>query len=539
MSCSAQPTSPKIFAEGAPIHGANGLYFDAKDHLYIASGFGKEIIVMDPGTGSVIERLGKSVGVETPDDLVIGPDGSLYWTETFSGKIGKRSPGGSITIQNVAPGVNPITFSPDGRLFTALKFLGDALYELDPELKRPPRLVIKDPGSLNGFDFGPDGYLYCPSEKLTGVVRIDVDSGEIVQIAEGFQTNAVKFDSKGRLHILKNIADDPLHGEVVIFNPDAKTFETVTSSLAYGLDNLAFDSQGRLFVSNLADGSISEVLPDGSIRTVSAGGMITPGGIAVLPQSNGCESLFVADLWSLREFNAKTGELQEVSFFPSRPDSLTIPMAVSPDTKGLLISSLFGATVQVWDPWNHKVLESYSDFSTPLAAVRVDGDLVVAEFGSISRIENGVKKVIANQDNGVSVPGGLAASAADLWATEWASGKVLQIIKQGKNLTAPLVVASDLLKPEGIAVDKDGSLLVLETGADRLLRIWPGNGNISVVVDTLDLDAADSKGIMPMSVAVDSSGQIFISNPSKGIIYHAVPKACGRVGSQLKSSIIY
>ena len=117
MSCSAQPTSPEIFAEGAPIHGANGLYFDAIDHLYVASGFGKEIIVMDHGTGSVIERLGKSAGVETPDDLVIGPDGSLYWTETFSGKIGKRAPGGSITFQNVAPGVNPITFSPDGRLY--------------------------------------------------------------------------------------------------------------------------------------------------------------------------------------------------------------------------------------------------------------------------------------------------------------------------------------------------------------------------------------------------------------------------------------
>ena len=35
--------------------------------------------------------------------------------------------------QMVAPGVNPIAVAADGRVFVALAFLGDALYELDPE----------------------------------------------------------------------------------------------------------------------------------------------------------------------------------------------------------------------------------------------------------------------------------------------------------------------------------------------------------------------------------------------------------------------
>ncbi len=78
------------------------------------------------------------------------------------GIVGRRTPAGEVTQQFVSPGVNPITFSDDGRLFVALDFSGDGLYELDPELKNPPRLIIKELGWLNGMDFGPDGLLYGP-----------------------------------------------------------------------------------------------------------------------------------------------------------------------------------------------------------------------------------------------------------------------------------------------------------------------------------------------------------------------------------------
>jgi hypothetical protein len=46
---------------------------------------------------------------------------------------------------------------------------------------------------------------------------------------------------------------------------------------------------------------------NGTKRIVSPGGMIVPGGVAVLPHSNG-ESVFVADTFTLREFNGLTGE---------------------------------------------------------------------------------------------------------------------------------------------------------------------------------------------------------------------------------------
>lgn len=84
----------KEIVRGAPIHGANGLMFDAQDNLYIASVWGREIVVMNPLNGEIIDRLGTEVGVESPDDLTFGPDGSLYWTSIITGEVGRLSPGG-------------------------------------------------------------------------------------------------------------------------------------------------------------------------------------------------------------------------------------------------------------------------------------------------------------------------------------------------------------------------------------------------------------------------------------------------------------
>jgi hypothetical protein len=129
----------RVIAEGAALHGANGINFGPDGNLYVASVFGTEIVAMNPGTGQTVDRLGPEAGVEGPDDLVFGPDGSLYWTDIMKGEVGRRTPGGVVTKQMVAPGVNPITFSPDGRLFVALDFLGDGLYELGG-LRSPSRL---------------------------------------------------------------------------------------------------------------------------------------------------------------------------------------------------------------------------------------------------------------------------------------------------------------------------------------------------------------------------------------------------------------
>jgi hypothetical protein len=74
---------------------------------------------------------------------------------------------------------------------------------------------------------------------------------------------------------------DQLRGEVVRVDT-ATGSKAVIAKLAPGLDNLAFDSRGHLFVSSNHDGFIAEIKHDGKVRMVSSGGMIAPSGVAAL-----------------------------------------------------------------------------------------------------------------------------------------------------------------------------------------------------------------------------------------------------------------
>ena len=122
--------------------GANGIFFDKNDRLYIASVLGGAIHVMDTGTGKILETLGENEGVDGPDDVEVTPGGDIYYTDILKGNICRRDANGHVTKQHIATGVNSIAISKTGRVFVGMAILGDALYEVDPELKRPPRLVV-------------------------------------------------------------------------------------------------------------------------------------------------------------------------------------------------------------------------------------------------------------------------------------------------------------------------------------------------------------------------------------------------------------
>jgi sugar lactone lactonase YvrE len=506
----------RILVKGAALHGANGLMFDADDRLHIACVLGSEIVVMDPRNGKILKKIGIDKGVFFPDDLAFGPDGSLYWTDIVTGDVCRLSPDGITTKQFVAPGANPITFSDDGRLFVALDFFGDALYEIDPDLVDPPRLIAVNLGWLNGMDWGPDGYLYGPIWTQGRIVRIDVDSDPLVieTVVDGLGVPAaVKFDSKGFLHVVDNLT-----GEIIridITNEEMKVLATAPP----GLDNLAFDSRDRLYVSHADNGSILQVLAGGRIRTVSKGGIILPAGVAVMSNNNRRESVLVADFWNLKEYDVRSGRLKSViSGNWLSPGSLSTPQTVSTDGERLIISSTNANVVQVYDPENGLVIEEDYGFSVPMNAIPFQGDIVVAELltGSVVRMSDHF--VLAT---GLIVPVGLAATENDLWVSDWATGIVWQIVQD--NQPSNFVVADGLSNPEGLAVNKDGNLLVVETGADRLSRINIETGEVIVLATGLELDFEPPPGVPPNNhfngVAVGSKGYIYVTGAGSNVLY--------------------
>lgn len=463
--------------QGSPIHGANGINFNKNDELYVASVVSRAIFHLDKESGEILHRYEVADSVEGPDDLTFGPDQSLYWTDILTGEVGRRTPEGTVSKQFVAPGVNPVTFSDDGRLFVALDFMGDALYELDPELIKPPRLIAENLGWLNAMDWGPDGFLYGPVWSKGQVIKVNVDNGKIDIVSDQLQMPAaVKFDSKGRLHVI-----DQISGQVSRVDLMTGDLEVV-ATISQGLDNLAFDSQDRLFVAHAQDGSVVEVLPDGTIREVVAGGIIAAGGLSIIGEGEN-ESIVVSDLFSLREISVNDGIVQKITrHFIGNP-GLISPFTTSTDGDHLVLSSWFGNEVQIWDHKEGKNIEEYRDFAVPLNAISFQGNLVVAELGTspgaakVTIQKEGNRTTLMDASDGLAVPSGLAATETDLWVADWATGKIFQLIKAGEELESPVVVGTGLSQPEGMAIGPEGALYIAETGIGQVTKL-ERNGEI-------------------------------------------------------------
>ncbi len=530
----------KVIARGANLHGANGIDIGPDGNLYVGSVNGEEIVVMDKQNGKIIKRLGHEVGVKGPDDLVFGPDGSLYWTNILVGTVGRLQPDGTTTEQFVAPGVNPITFSDDGRLFVALDFLGDGLYELDPNLSADPRPIIEateaNPfplGFFNAFDFGADGRLYGPLFAAGLVISVDVGDpgdpvslnpwgdGTIQVVATGFENPAsAKFGPDGMLTVLDQT------GEVFKVNPQTGE-KTLFAHLESGLDNMVFDSDGTLYMTNNDHGWVAEILPSGKSRTISNGGMIRPMGLAVLPGSNNQDALFEADIFTLRQFNGLTGRKENIfrgALVPSgNSPSLVLPFSLSADGNNLVVSSWFSGAVQVFNPQANQVLEHYP-MGAPIDAVRFKDDIVVSDLGLGGVVWASDHSMILPIDNAnVFAPGGLATDGETVWMADWGTGIIWQIDFEGNTPSTPVPIVFGLSFPEGLAFEKEGSLLVVETGTSRLSRIDLSTGEVTKVVDGLKLSGPGLDGFPPTwgfdGVAVGPSGDIYVSGGGANVIY--------------------
>jgi sugar lactone lactonase YvrE len=510
VGCPGTPTvSTRV--QGAPLHGANGVRFDSQGRLNVASVFSREIVVMDPRRGTILGRYGAEDGVETPDDLVFGPDGSLYWTAIATGQVGRISPDGTFkVIAQLPPGVNPITFSPEGRLFVGLCFLGAGLFEIDPEGVKPPRSIREFPGDrcgVNAFDIGPDGRLYAPRFFSPDIVSIDVDSGEMETVATGFTTPvAAKFDRFGRLNVL-----DAGSGQLVQLDLETGARD-VLAKVPLNSDNIAFDARGRLFFSVNDTGAIHQVLRDGRTREVSPGGLTFPGGIAVVGSS-----LYVADHYSLVEFDADSGLQRSRETSLIGVSELSEPMTVSASDGTLVLSSWLANSVQVWDPATRHAVQTYTDFNVPLNAIAFGGGLAVAQLGAANVVleKDGVRTPLLE---GLAVPTGLVADATTLYVADWALGTITRVTPQGTT-----VVASDLVNPEGLALDLDHTLLVVEAGAGRVTQVNPDSGEKQILVENLVLGLPGVPGFAPShafnGIAVGPSGAIFVTGDTQNAVY--------------------
>jgi sugar lactone lactonase YvrE len=481
-----------VLVTGASISGANGIHFAPDGRLFVASVIGNELLALDPESGEVLQRWTPAEGVEGPDDVAFGPDGSFFWTSILTGEVaGFRADGTRVTAAKLGPGVNPITFSDDGRLFVAQCFFGDQLFEVDPNGIDEPQLLSDELGpgcGLNGMDWGPDGRLYGPRWFLGEVVSFDVDTLDMRLEAADFEVPAaVKFDAEGRLNVL-----DTFMGEIVRFDGEERE---VLARLSPGLDNFTFDDGGRLFVSSFTDGFVGWVDETGELIEISPAGMAHPGGVAVFAHG-GQETVVVADVHAIRGFDPATGSKRFTQRNILGVSPLGSAINVAPDGDRLILVSWIDNNVRVWDPASETVVERFDDLGQPVSAVRFGSGLAIAEHvgGRVILINNEKTTILAEN---LQSPTGLAVSGGNLFVSDRAAGRVLQIAADGAAV-APRVVAAGLALPEGIAVTERG-IAVVEGESGRVVLV-SASGAASVVGRIAPGTAAQSEAQPPSMV---------------------------------------
>ena len=490
-----------VLVEGSHFHGIHGLTTDRDGSIYVGSVVGMNIHKVNPKTGEVSLYQGAPEG--QADDLEFSDDGMLAWTAFTEGKVFSRDPAGNLKVlAQGLPGINSIAYNQEGRLFATQVFLGDALYEIDREGIKAPRKIIEGMGGLNGFDFGPDGKLYGPLWFKGQVAQVDVDSGELRVIAEGFTVPAaVNFDSKDVLHVIDNETGEVF--QVDITTGDKKLIATAPSNL----DNLTFDKEDNLYITNMSDNAIYQVdRVAGEIRLIVGGALTAPAGIDILG-----DTLYIADTFSLSKADTKTGKVSDISRIISDHE---YPVAVSVTDRLVVNASTNAGFVQGHDRTTFERKFRWTGFVAPSGILaREDGSVIVAETGS------GKILLVKSQDDrqvlaeNLVEPIGLAEdTSGNIYFSEAASGMIKVIDHESTEVT---LWAEGLNGPEGIEFDNNGLLIVAEVGARQLISI-DANKTITVIATELPIGLKGfpmlPPSFLPTGISVDAANKIYLSS---------------------------
>lgn len=509
---------PEALVAPSAFAGVHGLAVDAKGRLLAGSVLGNTMWEVDRNTGAARVFIDAPEG--QADDIAVGPKGELAWTNYLMGMLRYRESDTAPmrVLAKDLPGLNSLDFDRrNGKLYASQVFLGDALWEIDREGQKPPRLIKKDMGGFNGFEAGPDGMLYGPLWFKGQVVKIDPANGNMTVIADGFKIPAAaNLDGKGNLWVV-----DARSGELVRVEL-ATGRKTVAKQLRPSLDNLAIAPDGTIYVSNMANNEVQAFDPaTGELRTLTSGKVAAPAGMKI--DGN---DLWVADVFGFRQVDVRTGEVRDIFRMQRDPD-LDYPFAVGLSPKLFALSSWFTGSVQLVDRQTLKTVETIHGLKAPFDAIPMpDGSVIYAEIatGSITRASGpkfAQKSVLASGLNGPVQM--IVGQDGALYVTE-AAGRLLRL---PLDASAPLrAVAEGLALPEGLAQTPWGSFIVAESAARRLVEIAP-DGSRRTVAENLPIGLAPGPGLPPpyvvTGVAVGRDGSIYMAADRNNAIYRIRP----------------
>jgi sugar lactone lactonase YvrE len=538
-----------------PLPATNGLRVDPTGrYLFIAQAFFNRVSRMDLQTGEIVRIADDTDGessLQAPDDLAIDADGLVYATTVVGRNVTRFNQDGSgrtvvgSNITNGLNGPNGISFDPDtGRLYATDLFFDPnhpegGLWEIDKTGALPPRPIARGLAHPEGFGiYG--GKAYIPEFYKGTIDEVDLATGLSTQIAGGFGTLvALDVDNAGRLVTLETST-----GKIWRLNRDGSGREVIAEG-EVGFDNAAVNPvTGDIYVSNFVRGGIRKVdLQSGTLKPLVEG----PLSIPVTLNEGAGDSLLVGDGTSIVRVQPD-GAYERVNRFlldhvptagPIDNYQLATPGAI--EQGGTMYFTDFLPTQDdrisrrdadgtqsvvargvLW-PWHIR-----SGPAGPLAGVP-EGHLLVTDegAGTVLSVDANTGLVIPVAA-GLSVPGGLAYDAASntAYVSSSGSGEIYAL----KPFEAPqMVIASGLSTPEGVALDGDGGLLVVEAGTGSLWRYSLGDGSRTLVASGLPTKITGVTGIPNLNFTSDvlvlDNGDIIVSGTADASLIRLHPLA--------------
>lgn len=255
---------PPLDDQSAP-PSINGLVVDG-DTIWAASLAGDVVLQIDASSGAILQRI--PTNGAGPDDVEIGPDGSVYYTGFVSGEIGVIEDGVARVVAQVEPGANPLGFTSDGTLYVGVAVTGDGLYRVPLDGGEPEK-IASDLGNMNAFVVTDDDLILGPAAGADGgvVLQVDPADGSNEAVVTGLPPIfASATDSNGDYFVLASAT-----GEVIKVDIDGGSFTTATTVADPPFDNLAFGDDDTLYVSHFTTPQITAIDPDGATRVINVG----------------------------------------------------------------------------------------------------------------------------------------------------------------------------------------------------------------------------------------------------------------------------
>jgi sugar lactone lactonase YvrE len=485
-------------ATSAEFNGISSIFVDTSGNLFIADSVNNRVRELVAATGIIRTVAGTGVagfsgdgGVATsaqlnrPGGVVVDSSGNIFIAEPNNNRVREVVAATGI-IQTVAGGGLPATFSGDGGPATSAK------------LNAPSDVVVDGSGNL------------FIADSVNSRIREVAAATGIIQTVAGNGTPYFSGDGG-----------------------------VATGAELASPKGIAADNSGNIFIADVLNDTIREVVAaTGIIRTVAGTGSTTGGGDGgpatsaglFYPYSvatDGSGNLFIADYGDncIREVFAATGIIQTVAGQlavltkgfggdggPATSALLNTPLSVAVDRSGNLFIS---------DSGNNRIRE------------------VVAATGVI-------RTVAGNGTAGFGGDGGPATSAelsgpgdvfvdasGNLFIADNVNNRIREVVAAtgviqtvAGNGTAGfggdggLATSAELLAPQGVFVDAAGNLFIADTANYRIREVTAATGIIQTVAGNGtrvysggDGGPATSAGLdLPASVFGDGSGNLLIAD---------------------------